>query len=112
MAVLFIEACRYVGIAARYVSGYRINGADNELQYLAAWGEVYLPGAGWRGYDPSLGVAVTDRHVALAAAGTPLLAAPVAGAFRGNAVTSELGAEIDIRAVADSDSAAPIGLAN
>ena len=112
MAVLFIEACRYVGIAARYVSGYRINGADNELQYLAAWSEVYLPGAGWRGYDPSLGVVVTDRHVALAAAGTPLLAAPVAGAFRGNAVTSELGAEIAIRAVAQGDSAAPVGLAS
>jgi transglutaminase-like putative cysteine protease len=112
MAVLFIEACRYVGIAARYVSGYRINGADDELQYLAAWGEVYLPGAGWRGYDPSLGVAVTDRHVALAAAGIPILAAPVAGAFRGNAVTSELGAEIDIRAVAEGDGAAPIGLAS
>ena len=53
---------------------------------------------------------VIDRHVALAAAGIPLLAAPVAGAFRGNAVTSELGAEIDIRAVADD--AAPVGLAS
>ena len=112
MAVLFIEACRYVGIAARYVSGYRINGANNESPYLAAWGEVYLPGAGWRGYDPSLGVVVTDRHVALAAAGIPMLAAPVVGAFRGNAVTSELGAEINIRAVAEGDGAAPIGLAS
>jgi len=50
--------------------------------------------------------------VALAAAGIPILAAPVAGAFRGNAVTSELGAEIDIRAVAEGDGAAPIGLAS
>jgi transglutaminase-like putative cysteine protease len=85
MAVLFIEACRYVGIAARYVSGYRINGADNELQYLAAWGEVYLPGAGWRGYDPSLGVAVTDRHVALACGGHSIAGGAGGGAFRGNA---------------------------
>jgi transglutaminase-like putative cysteine protease len=105
MAVLFMETCRYVGIAARYVRGYRLNDADNDMPYLAAWGEVYLPGAGWRGYDPSLGVAVTDRHVALAAAGIPLLAAPVVGAFRGNAVTSQLGAEIDIRAVAESEAA-------
>jgi transglutaminase-like putative cysteine protease len=107
LAVLFIEACRYVGIAARYVSGYRDDDAQDDMRYLAAWGEVYLPGAGWRGYDPSLGLAVTDRHVALAAAGIPLLAAPVVGAFRGNAVTSELNAEIDMRVVDDSAGGPP-----
>ena len=46
---------------------------------------------------------MTDRHIALAAAGIPFLAAPVIGTFRGNAVTSELNAEIDIRVVADNE---------
>ena len=66
--------------------------------------KVYLPGVGWRGYDPSQGLAVTDRHVAIAAAGDPLLSAPVSGTFRGNAITSELHAEIDIT-VASADAA-------
>ena len=103
LAVLFMEACRYVGIAARFVSGYHENGGEADKRYLHSWGEIYLPGVGWRGYDPSQGLAVTDRHVALAAAGIPLLAAPVVGTFRGNAVTSELDAEIDICVVADND---------
>ena len=76
----------------------------NRRLSLHSWGEVYLPGVGWRGYDPSQGLAVTDRHVAIAAAGDPLLAAPVSGTFRGNAVTSELHAEIDIT-VASADAA-------
>lgn len=106
-----MEPCRYVGIATRYVRGYRDNGAEDNMRYLAAWGEVYLPGAGWRGYDPSLGLAVTDRHVALAAAGIPLLAAPVAGTFRGNVVTPELNAVIDIRVVGDNEFASAAGAA-
>lgn len=103
LAVLFMEACRYVGIAARFVNGYHENGGEADKRHLHSWGEVYLPGVGWRGYDPSQGLAVTDRHVALAAAGIPLLAAPVSGTFRGNAVTSALNAEIDIRVVADNE---------
>lgn len=103
LAVLFIEACRYVGIAARFVNGYCKNGWNKGKPHLRSWVEVYLPGAGWRGYDPSLGMAVTDRHVALAAAGIPLLAAPVAGTFRGNAVTSRLNTGIDIRVVGDDE---------
>ncbi len=103
LAVLFIEACRYVGIAARFVNGYHENGGDTDKRYLHSWGEVYLPGVGWRGYDPSQGLAITDRHVALAAAGIPLLAAPISGTFRGNAVNSELNAEISIRVVADNE---------
>jgi transglutaminase-like putative cysteine protease len=103
LAVLFIEACRYVGIAARFVNGYHDSDGDADKRCLHSWGEVYLPGVGWRGYDPSQGLAVTDQHVALAGGGIPLLAAPVVGTFRGNAVNSELNAEIDIRVVADNE---------
>jgi transglutaminase-like putative cysteine protease len=111
LAVLFMEACRYVGIAARFVNGYHENGGETYKRQLHSWGEVYLPGVGWRGYDPSQGLAVTDRHVALAAAGIPLLAAPVAGTFRGNVVTSELNAVIDIRVVGDTEMASVAGAA-
>lgn len=103
-AVLFMDACRYVGIAARFVNGYYDDGGAIEKLTLHSWSEVYLPGIGWRGYDPSVGLAVTDRHVAIAAAGDPLLSAPVSGTFRGNAVSSELHAEIDIK-IANADAA-------
>ena len=104
LAVLFMDACRYVGIAARFVNGYYHDGGATDRLTLHSWGEVYLPGVGWRGYDPSQGLAVTDRHVAIAAAGDPLLSAPVSGTFRGNAVSAELRAEINIR-VADVEAA-------
>jgi transglutaminase-like putative cysteine protease len=59
---------------------------------------VYLPGAGWRGYDPSLGLAVADGHVVLAATPDHQLAAPVTGRFRGNGATSEMRYDLTVRA--------------
>ena len=53
LAVLFIDICRAVGLAARFVSGYQEGDADQDKRYLHAWAEVYLPGAGWRGFDPT-----------------------------------------------------------
>lgn len=88
-AVLFAEACRAMGLAARFVSGYEREAACAEPAYMHAWAEVYLPGGGWRGFDPSRGMAVATSHVAVAAALDPEMAAPVAGAYSG-AVRSEL----------------------
>lgn len=84
LAMLFCAACRARGIAARFVSGYEQAAASAE-GHMHAWGEVYLPGGGWRGYDPSRGLAVSTGHVAVAAAADPSLAAPVVGSFRGAA---------------------------
>lgn len=78
-AVLFVEACRAVGLAARFVSGYQTGELDLGHRQLHAWAEVYLPGGGWRGFDPTLGLAVADNHVAIAAAAEPVQAAPVLG---------------------------------
>jgi transglutaminase-like putative cysteine protease len=82
-ALVFIEGCRLAGLAARFVSGYsadRNPHSDNEHN-LHAWAEVYLPGAGWRGYDPGSGLAVADMHVALAASPFPETAFPIDGMF-------------------------------
>ena len=79
LTVLFIEVCRSIGLAARFVSGYQEGDLDSLERHLHAWAEVYLPGAGWRGYDPTHGLAVSDRHIALAASAIPNYAAPVSG---------------------------------
>lgn len=96
LAVLFIEVCRVRGLAARFVSGYQQGDTQRERRYLHAWPEVYLPGGGWRGFDPTHGLAIADRHVAVAAASTPRDAAPVEGTFFGEA-ESELESEVSIR---------------
>ena len=83
LAVLFIEACRSQGLAARFVSGYQEGDPKQEHNQLHAWAEVFLPGGGWRGYDPSLCLAVADRHIPLAASVLPGEAAPLSGFFRG-----------------------------
>ena len=80
--VLFIEVCRAVGLAARFVSGYQEGDLDRAEHDLHAWAEVYLPGAGWRGYDPTLGLVVGDRHIALVASPDVETAAPVVGNYR------------------------------
>lgn len=82
-AVLWIDACRAVGLAARFVSGYQQGDPEQDAEHpqhdLHAWAEVYMPGGGWRGFDPTLGLAVADGHVAIATAADPRHAAPVRG---------------------------------
>jgi len=85
LAVLFCSACRTMGIAARFVSGYEREAALQPRADMHAWAEVYLPGGGWRGYDPSQGLAVAASHVTVAAAADPRLAAPISGLYRGDA---------------------------
>ncbi len=81
-AVLFIETCRAVGLAARFVSGYQRSDEDAGELHLHAWAEVYLPGAGWRGYDPTNAIAVADHHIALVASPFPQLTKPVTGSLK------------------------------
>lgn len=81
-AVLFMAACQAIGLAARFVSGYQEGDTDQESRELHAWPEVYVPGGGWRGFDPTHGLAVSDRHIPLAAAAHPANAAPVTGQLK------------------------------
>ncbi len=82
ITIVYIEACRRAGVAARFVSGYVEHVPEGQDPELHAWAEVYVPGGGWRAFDPSQGLAVSTGHVALAAAATPAGAAPVTGSFR------------------------------
>ncbi|BAS59121.1 MULTISPECIES: transglutaminase family protein [Leptolyngbya] len=102
LTVLFIEVCRSIGLAARFVSGYQEGDEDHPDRHLHAWAEVYLPGAGWRGYDPTHGLAVSDRHIAVAASAIPEYAAPIVGKVtRSGGVQSTMDYTLQIQRIAD-----------
>lgn len=99
LAVLFMAACRSLGIAARFVSGYQAASARADgRRFLHAWPEVFVPGLGWRGYDPTHGTQVSDGHVALCAAPHQAGTMPIEGSFCGAGVTSTLDFELRITA--------------
>jgi len=96
LAVLFCDACRVMGIAARFVSGYECASAGAPDPYMHAWAEAYLPGIGWRGYDPARGLAVSNQHIAVAAGFDHDLASPVAGWYSGGS-GSRMEASLNLR---------------
>jgi len=107
LAALFVDCCRAEGIPARFASGYQKGHERLERRYLHAWPEVYLPGAGWRGFDPTHGEAVADTHVTVAAAAHPRDTMPVTGTFRGERVTSSLEFTVEIQVSEESARLAP-----
>jgi len=95
LAVLFVDCCRAEGLAARFASGYQRGNLRSERRHLHAWPEVYLPGAGWRGFDPTHGETIADTHVTVAAAAHPRDTMPVSGSFNGTGASSSL--DYDLR---------------
>jgi transglutaminase-like putative cysteine protease len=83
LAMLMIETCRCVGLPARFASGYHLVEPPPKVYDLHAWAEVYLPGAGWRGFDPSGQGPIDDRYVVLATSSKSHLTAAVNGTFSG-----------------------------
>ncbi|MDF3071776.1 MAG: transglutaminase [Polyangiaceae bacterium] len=83
-AFLFMEAARQFGLAARFASGY-LNTPPSSANYGAthAWAEVFLPGVGWKGFDPTTGVVVGTDHIAVAVARLPESVPPIEGSFSG-----------------------------
>ena len=99
-AALFIEACRVLGLASRFVSGYAHAPQSEEWSTTThAWAEVYLPGAGWKGFDPTAGEMTGARHIPVAVSRHPETVPPVSGSFFGlNNPSPEL--IVDVRVVA------------
>lgn len=83
MAVLMIFCCRELGFSSRFVSGYLFQRSQEE-QYMHAWVEVYMEGAGWCGLDPTSGLWTGDQYIAVASTMDTQNAAPITGKIAGN----------------------------
>jgi transglutaminase-like putative cysteine protease len=100
-ALLMMEAARLQGLATRFVSGYLCQNGTVPTQVADgathAWMEVYLPGAGWKGFDPTCGILAADFHVRVAVTREPTQAVPVAGSYVGKP-RDYLGMEVIVKA--------------
>jgi transglutaminase-like putative cysteine protease len=108
-ALFMIEACRRLGIAARFVSGYLFIHGDKQRGYVGggsthAWVQVYLPAAGWIEFDPTNGIIGSRDLIRVAVARDPRQAVPLHGTYLGSA-DAFLGMDVSINVVSVGDDA-------
>ena len=109
-ALLFIEAVRWLGFGARFVTGYlydpALDAANGEALEGAgathAWAEVYLPGAGWIEYDPTNGIIAGENLIRVAVTRDPSQAVPIAGSFDGEAAAF-VGMDVEVTVTSKSE---------
>lgn len=100
-ALLMMEAARYLGFAARFVTGYIYVPARDEGKILGsgathAWVQIFLPGAGWVEFDPTNGIIGSRDLIRVGVARDPRHAKPLSGTFEGDR-SIYLGMEVDVR---------------
>ncbi len=105
-AMVFIEAARYLGFGARFVSGYlydpALDRADKQGQAAThAWAEVYLPGAGWIEYDPTDVLIAGENLIRVAVTRDPSQAIPITGSYRGSSADF-VGMSVEVTVTAQS----------
>jgi transglutaminase-like putative cysteine protease len=108
-AHVMIGLCRALAIPARYVSGYLYNGPADQLkgaQASHAWVEVYIPGVGWRGLDPTNQQQVDRRYVKIASGRDYADVSPLRGTYRGTA-QRKLSVEVLVTCLDATDGSAP-----
>jgi hypothetical protein len=109
MAVLFVTGVRELGMAARFVSGYLYDPPDGDghvfnraVGSMHAWVEVYLPGAGWKGFDPTNGILANGNFIPAAVSSDPKRVDPVQGTyFAKQSVDSAMEVELTLEELRD-----------
>ncbi|MCW5962448.1 MAG: transglutaminase family protein [Bryobacterales bacterium] len=96
LALVFMAACRHMGVASRFVSGYQMTDPNGAERHMHAWAEVFLPGGGWRGFDPTHGIAIDEHFVPVAASPDPLLATPIEGGYVPASAESTMHVVLDV----------------